>query len=81
MRTEQLNFQWKVTGFTITDVKDIFVHFTGLELNHLTKVIKYLEEEGRKGKVAAQGSGYRRLIYIIFDYLNGENVSIFFRTF
>jgi cold shock protein len=58
MRTGKIKFFVESKGFGfITDDetgKDIFVHVTGLKSNPVTEGAKvtYIEEEGRKGKVA-----------------------------
>ena len=60
MRTGTVKFFIESNGFGfITDDetgKDIFVHATGLKVEELKEgdKVSYEEEEGRKGKVAAQ---------------------------
>lgn len=60
MRTGTVKFFIESKGFGfITDEetgKDIFVHVTGLNTEGLREGdrVSYIEEEGRKGKVAAQ---------------------------
>lgn len=60
MRTGTVKFFIESKGFGfITDDetgKDIFVHATGLKVEELKEgdKVSYEEEEGRKGKVAAQ---------------------------
>lgn len=60
MRTGTVKFFIESKGFGfITDDetgKDIFVHATGLKAEGLSEgdKVSYVEEEGRKGKVAAQ---------------------------
>ncbi len=60
MRTGKVKFynESKGYGFIVDDEtgKDIFVHATGLKGTELREgdSVSYEEEEGRKGKVAAQ---------------------------
>ncbi|MFD2601587.1 MULTISPECIES: cold-shock protein [Flavobacterium] len=60
MRTGKVKFFIESKGFGfITDDetgKDIFVHATGLNTENLREgdKVSYVEEEGKKGKVAAQ---------------------------
>lgn len=60
MRTGTVKFFIESKGFGfITDDetgKDIFVHATGIKAESLNEgdKVSYVEEEGRKGKVAAQ---------------------------
>jgi len=60
MRTGTVKFFIESKGFGfITDDetgKDIFVHATGLNAENLREgdKVSYVEEEGKKGKVAAQ---------------------------
>jgi len=60
MRTGKVKFYIESKGFGfITDDetgKDIFVHATGLKAENLREgdSVSFVEEEGKKGKVAAQ---------------------------
>jgi cold shock protein len=60
MRTGKVKFYIESKGFGfITDDEtgtDIFVHATGLNAENLREgdKVSYVEEEGKKGKVAAQ---------------------------
>ncbi|ESU24422.1 putative cold shock protein [Flavobacterium enshiense DK69] len=60
MRTGKVKFfiESKGYGFITDDEtgKDIFVHATGLQSEGLAEGVRvsYVEEEGRKGKVAAE---------------------------
>ncbi|UOK43369.1 MULTISPECIES: cold-shock protein [Flavobacterium] len=60
MRTGKVKFfiESKGYGFITDDEtgKDIFVHATGLQAEGLSEGtrVSYVEEEGRKGKVAAE---------------------------
>ncbi len=60
MRTGKVKFFNEEKGyFFITDDetwKEIFVHFTGLRVEKLEQgeAVSYEEEDGKKGKVAAQ---------------------------
>ncbi|MDV6167474.1 cold shock domain-containing protein [Flavobacterium sp. DG1-102-2] len=60
MRTGKIKFYIESKGYGfITDDetgKDIFVHATGVKAENLREgdSVSYVEEEGKKGKVAAQ---------------------------